>query len=1003
MAQNAADAAARSGRPGRLWLRLRGGVLSAANTGAPLDPGGVLALSTLRASAKRSADSVGRFGVGFAAVRTVCDEPAIGSGTGAVRWSRAEAARLAAAVPELAGEVARRDGAVPALRLPFPAELAPPPGFDTVVALPLRDDAAVAVVRRELAEIDPALLLALPGLAELVVEVHGVRRLSASWSAGTAVLHDDAERTVWRVVRRSGRHPVEALADRPVEERARPEWSVLVAVPVDGSGGPAPLPGAVPALVRAPTVTAEPLSLPVVLVGSWPLDSTRRQVATGPAQDALVAAAAAAYAELVGTVGTGPAMLDLVPTGLAAGALDARLRAAVLDRLGGTAFLPLAGGGRARPGDTIALDLGPAAVAALAGVVSGLLPPEFAGRLAPLAVLGVRRWTGVELAEALAGLSRPAAWWRALYAALAAGHLGGPERDALGALPVPLSDGRLVSGPRGALLPTAEVGPAALQALGLRAVHPEAAHPLLTLLGAEPAEPHRLLADPRVIGLVRASFDEEDPAPVAEAVLGLVRAAGGVPAGWPGQGELALPASDGEWAPAGELLLPDGRLAGVVDPDAPVGLVAPGLVRQWGGEVLRAVGVLDGFAVLREPDVPLDPDAADHDLAGEPAWIRDVLAGLPPQPVPPALVELVALRDLELVRPDAWPQALRMLPRGLLGEPAYAVLDDGRRVPVTPYLRWWLARAPVLGGARPVDLALAGSDLVGLYDPAPGEDPELLRLLGVRRSAADLLAAPGGAEDLLDRLADPARPVSRDQLRALYAALAGRSGPLPDRVRAVRGAEVVVVDAADAVVLDAPDLRPLLGDSAVLPVPLSRAAALAGTLDLPLASQLAGFPVLSRGTRRGELVVHDPLVVADVDGRPTEVPWRVAGGAARGRRGGPGRGRPGARLARRPLGGPVVRGGVTAYAGVDRTAAGRARLRRALGPALPAPDQHEAEQAEPDAGQADRPPLRPGTGDQQHQQGQRPEPGADRDHPGGRGLQRPQLPALLRHGGTLVD
>ncbi|WP_369268410.1 hypothetical protein, partial [Streptomyces harbinensis] len=41
LAQNAADAAARSGGPGRLRLALRDGVLVAANTGDPLDAAGV--------------------------------------------------------------------------------------------------------------------------------------------------------------------------------------------------------------------------------------------------------------------------------------------------------------------------------------------------------------------------------------------------------------------------------------------------------------------------------------------------------------------------------------------------------------------------------------------------------------------------------------------------------------------------------------------------------------------------------------------------------------------------------------------------------------------------------------------------------------------------------------------------------------------------------------------------------------------------------------------------
>ena len=54
LAQNAADAAARAGVPGRLRLTLRYNVLVAANTGAPLDAAGVESLATLRASASTS-------------------------------------------------------------------------------------------------------------------------------------------------------------------------------------------------------------------------------------------------------------------------------------------------------------------------------------------------------------------------------------------------------------------------------------------------------------------------------------------------------------------------------------------------------------------------------------------------------------------------------------------------------------------------------------------------------------------------------------------------------------------------------------------------------------------------------------------------------------------------------------------------------------------------------------------------------------------------------------
>ncbi len=887
LAQNAADAALRAGEPGSVLFRLGRRRLVVANTGAPLDRAGVEALSTLRASAKRDGTATaGRFGVGFAAVRSVSDEPLIASTSGAVRWSLADARSIAGSVGSLAGELDRRGGDVPLLRLPFSADLAPVPGYVTAVVLPLRDDAAEAAVRAELAGLDPTLLLALPALAAVTVEVDSrLRRLTARGEGAAVVVEDDGEVTRWHVVRRTGRVDPALVADRPVEERARTGWAVMCAVPVGSDGAPQPLPGSVPAVVRAPTPTDDPLSLPAVVTATWPLDSTRRRVATGPLRAALVEAAAGAYADVVREVATTPAVLDLVPVGLAAGELDAALRATALDRLADTAFLPLAEDPqlRVRPREALALDLGPTAVEVMAPVLAGLLPEPWARRLAPLAVLGVRRIGPAELVDALAALDREPAWWRSLYAALAETHLGAPERDALGALPVPLADGRLVSGPRGLLLPGDDVPAEAAGALGLRLVHPDAAHPLLRLLGATDASPRTLLDDPRLQAAVAASYDAEDPSPLADAVLRLVAAGGLRPGELPQLADLALPADDGELYPAGELLLPGSPLAEVVDPDAPFGRVAAALVERWGPDVLSAVGVLDRFAVLRRADVPVDPAAADSDLDGEDEWFADVLSALPEQPAPPVLAELVAVRDLELVAD--WARALPLLPRDALAQPALAVLADGRRVEIPSYTRWWLARAPVIGGRRPRDLALAGSDLGGLYDAAPvGLDADVLALLGVRSSVEALLAEPDGAAELLDRLGDPARDVGRDAARTLHALLAAYDAPPPDRVRAVRGGRLQVVDAGDAVVVDAPDLLPLVAPLAVVPAPLPSAGPVADLLDVPLAGELTAYDVVSSGversTPRGAYVEHERLLVTDAAGRPTPVAWRVVGDTA---------------------------------------------------------------------------------------------------------------------------
>ena len=237
LAQNAADAAARAGVAGRLRLTLRTGTLEAANVGAPLDAAGVAALSTLRASSKRGPDTqemaVGRFGVGFAAAVAVSDEPRICSLTGTVTWSSSAARDLIQRIPALAGELAARSGHLPVLRLPFPANGAPPEGFATAVTLPLRDEAAERLVRRLLAETGPALLLALPALAAIEIEVDGVTRaLTAAHDGDGVTTTVDGTTSRWRSGTAGGQAE-SGTARRPPGRRTR----ALVVVGALGSTG----------------------------------------------------------------------------------------------------------------------------------------------------------------------------------------------------------------------------------------------------------------------------------------------------------------------------------------------------------------------------------------------------------------------------------------------------------------------------------------------------------------------------------------------------------------------------------------------------------------------------------------------------------------------------------------------------------------------------------------------------------------------------------------------
>ncbi|MFJ9629182.1 sacsin N-terminal ATP-binding-like domain-containing protein [Streptomyces sp. NPDC101175] len=942
LAQNAADAAARAGVAGRLRLTLRDGVLCAANTGAPLDAAGVESLSTLRASAKRDAgdSAVGRFGVGFAAVVAVTDEPALVGRHGGVRWSLAEARDLAEETarhsPGLGTEIRRRDGHIPLLRLPFAAVGSAPDSYDTVVILPLRDTAAEDLAERLLGAVDDALLLALPGLVEVVIEVgdQAPRSLTRRTVGADTVVDDSREGTTrWRTIDAHGELAQELLADRPVEERLRPQWSVTWAVPVDADGTPA-RPRTSP-VVHAPTPSDEPLGVPALLIASLPLDTTRRHAAPGPLTDFVVERAADAYVELLAAwrpVTAG--VIDLVPGPLAKGELDGTLRQAVLERLPRTAFLPPAVEPATddpelpealRPRDAeIVEGAGAETVRVLAEVLPTLLPAGLERRV-ELRTLGVARLPLADAVDRLAGLEKDPTWWRRLYDSLA-----GVDPDRLSGLPVPLAGGtaqafgatatRTTIGPRQVLLPTpdsAQVAPEVLARLGLKVVHPDAAHPLLEKLGALPATPRAVLTTPQVRAAVAASLDDEggavwdepslDAEELADTVLALVRDADLAPGDEPWLGALALPDEEGELVPAGELVLPGSPFAEVMREDE-LAFVDAELAERWGEQPLAACGVLATFALVRATDVVLDPDELeprDSDFA-EPddpglldsvdVWSEDVLDRFPDTPVPPVATELVAVRDLDLVDDDRWPQALALLAqpplRDAITQQVRVLLPDGSYEAVRPYTAWWLRGHPVLDGRRPAGLLASGGDplLRGLYDEADAtgfDDEQVLRALGVRTSVAALLDEPGGAAELLDRLADPDREVTGAQLHALYGALADldpEQVTLPDDVRAVVDGEVTVVDAADAMVVDSPDLLPFTAGIPLLPVRPSRAAELAELFQVRRLSESVTGSVDSEGTEHdvpdsvrvllgprtpATYVEHEELVVDGV-----EIDWR---------------------------------------------------------------------------------------------------------------------------------
>nr|WP_241744271.1 ATP-binding protein [Cellulosimicrobium arenosum] len=916
IAQNAADAALRAGGPGRLRLSLdapsapdRPWVLRAANTGAPLDAAGVASLAAMRASASsRPLDgarpggddepggavgdgAVGRFGTGFAALRSVADVIRIGARERAVEMSlertRAELATITADRPGLARTVASRGDRLPVLRLPFPASVRVPvpeapagggAGWATVVELELRDDVALAAVRAQLAGVDDVLLLALPGLQEITVVDGDERRLA-----------DVEER--WVVVRAAGEVPAGTRASLPVEDRRRDRWSVAWATPRDGSRPPAA------GVLHAPTPTDEPLTFPALLLASFPLDPSRRHVPPGPTTDLVAREAGRAYARLVAAraPALGPRTLGLVPTGLPAGVVDAAVRDAALSALSRTAIVPLVDGPGAlvpppeSDGGLHDTDeaLGPGSpgrgttglvTPQQACVVPGPVGADPAVRRTlgvadlvdvPADLLSVARSLGVEvldLADVVeqlpgAGTDTGVARLLELYGALAPHVHDADVRDALGALPVLLVDGRTVRGPRGLVVladpgddDRAVAAARRLADLGLRVVDPRAAHPVLERLGARPVALRGLVGEPalreRALAAARAADDGEQPD--TDALVGFVS---DVVAGEDAQGDLRLPFWWGEIplrTTGGDLVAARGCvLAGTWADEVLDGLdvVAPEVVDRWGVATLRALGVVtepvvhvvrDVVTPLTGVDEDLDPHAAEgwlSDWAGYLEHLADVLGpGVHVGDVP-------AVADLDAVHDDAWPAALERIAgrpdlRSALLDPVRA---EGRGIVATSYTSWWLRTelgAPFALGQVPWLPAAPRA-----VADARGVDDRVLAAVGGVASLGGV--APGAWPGVLDAVADVGAPVGAEDALELWHALVTLAAagevldPPPDRLPALTENGVRVVAAQDAVVAPDPMWTPL---RPVVPAPAALLDDVADLLDLDVVPADAPAP-----------------------------------------------------------------------------------------------------------------------------------------------------------------
>ena len=357
--------------------------------------------------------------------------------------------------------------------------------------------------------------------------------------------------------------------------------------------------------------------------------------------------------------------------------------------------------------------------------------------------------------------------------------------------------------------------------------------------------------------------------------------------------ELLLPDVDGEPVHVDELLLADSPLAAILADDLPFAIVDEQLAERFGGDVLRRAGVGWGFLTVAEQW----PTAPDHDLHDEERW----WAGLSEQPP-----SMTAVRDLDLVPDDRWSDALALM----ANDPATALLLADR----AGYTAWWLREHARINGREVRSYRRPDAEvLAGIVDPL--DHPDAAALGGIL--VDDVVADVATAALILTNLGDADRPILPGAVVRGYgevvAAIARGDvdvhelDVLLSGVPAARALDGSVIDdgtGRDAVVIDASQyLSVVAADLAVvagLPVTADAARELADVLDLPLASDALTARVVSTGRTttwdadadalrfaaghggdqpRGEVVVHDGLLVATDSGEYRVNRWVDANGA----------------------------------------------------------------------------------------------------------------------------
>ena len=294
--QNAADAVTAAGdAEGRVRVRLTSDSLEAANSGAPLDEEGIVALLNARSSSKRG-NQIGRFGIGFKSLLKLGGHIDLVSRSIGLRFNPDWCRRRIRNHLDLPS-----DARAPGMRL---AEVLNPDSPDspltsdsgygwatTVVSAKINNTSVFDRIAREMEAFPPEFLLFLAAEIELDLDVEGAarRHITKRIEDGVSIVSDGTTETRWKLFETRVNIGNAEARDDTTHIQVRDDLPLAWAVPI---GGREPA-GRFWAFF--PTETHSLTS--GILNAPWKLNSDRTNLIRGPWNEAIMKAASALIAE----------------------------------------------------------------------------------------------------------------------------------------------------------------------------------------------------------------------------------------------------------------------------------------------------------------------------------------------------------------------------------------------------------------------------------------------------------------------------------------------------------------------------------------------------------------------------------------------------------------------------------------------------------------------------------------------------------------------------------